>query len=346
MLTAIYAIVLMQAFILLIVFWLVVHRCLKNLFTRYSEGRKRRFEPHVLGLLINPTATIPLRHGLRILDKGLIEEILLEQANQLKGTDRRNMTGVFEELGYVESEIRSLRSRRWWRRLNAAINLGIIQSGDAVPALLGAVRDPVEDVRLAAVRALGELNEPRGLHVLLDALENESHWTGSSMVEVLVNMGPGIGPEIVSRLESTTNTRALRLYAQLCGLLGVHAALGSLFLTLGHPDGQVRASAAEALGRIGDPSAVESLIISLGDESREVRAEAARSLGALGGLQAIEELERALSDEDWRVRHNAASSLYQLGGKGVQVLSSASTSGKSPPSAVAAHVLAEKALGV
>ena len=79
------------------------------------------------------------------------------QATQLKGTDRANMTAAFETLGYVSREISALQSWWWWRRVEAAVNLGTMQSQDAVSALIEAVRDPVEDVRLAAVRALGQL---------------------------------------------------------------------------------------------------------------------------------------------------------------------------------------------
>ena len=346
MLEAIYIIISLQLLILVVVSYLVLHRWAVNLLERYAERRKRHFEPHVLNLLNDPTATEPLERGLFPGDRKFIEELLLQQAAQLKGEDRRYMTTVFEKLGYVKSEMSALRSRRWWRRLEAAINLGTMQSQMAVAALIDAVRDPVEDVRLAVVRALGQLNEPRGLRVLLDAIEERERWTGSSIVEVLAGMGPGVAPEIVPRLESTTNINARLLYVQLCGFLRITAALGSLFLLLGDPDKETRISAARALGQIGDVSAVESLILSLDDESWEVSAQAAKALGALGDRQAVGKLKRALSDENWWVRHNAADALYRLGEEGVEVLREALLSSEGAPRAVAAQVLAERALGV
>ena len=346
MLTAIYAIISMQLLVLLITVYLVLHRWASNLLSKYAERRKRRFAPHVLGLLIYPAGMGPLARGLLIGDRAFIKQLLLLQAAQLKGEDRANMTAVFEALGYPKREMRALGSRRWWRRLESAINLGIMRSRQATNALVSAVGDPIEEVRLAAVQALGELNDAAGLRVLLDAMEDGDRWTGSRIVETLFGIGPSIGPEIVPRLESATDVRVRRLYAQLCGLLRLPAALGPLIPLLEDSDEETRVVAAEALGNIGDVSAVESLIMSLDDESWEVRARAALSLGAIGDKQALGELDHRLSDCNWWVRHNAASALHQIGGDGVEALRRATGSDEPARGRAAAQVLAERALGV
>ena len=161
-----------------------------------------------------------------------------------------------------------------------------------------------------------------------------------------MGMGPHIASEVFPRLESTTNISARLLYIQLCGLLRITSATGALLLLLGDSDKETRISSTRALGQIGDESAVESLIISLDDENWEVRSEAAKSLGALGDKQAVEKLKRALPEENWWVWHNAADALYRLGEEGVEVLREASLSNEGAPRAVAAQVLAERALGV
>jgi len=342
MLEGIYTIVSLQLLILVIVPYLVLRRWVVGLLEHYTEKRKRRFEPHVLNLLNDSTATEPLKQGLLPGDRKFIEELLLQQAAQLKGQDRHNMTTVFEKVGYVASEMRALRSIRWWLRLEAAINLGTMQSQIAIPALIDAIRDPIEDVRLAAVRALGQLNEPRGLRLLLGALEEGDHWTGNSIVEVLVGMGSGIAPEIVTRLESATNINARLLYMQLCGLQRITSALSPLLLLLRDHDKETRISAARALGQIGDISAVEDLIISLRDESWEVRAQAAKSLGILGDKQAVGKLKQALSDVNWWVRHNAADALYRLGKEGIEALRETLHLSGGVARTVAAQVLAKK----
>lgn len=346
MLEAIYTIIFLEVLVLAIVPYLVLRRWAVNWLERYAERRKRRFEPHALNLLNDPTATEPLERRLFPGDRKFIKELLLQLAAQLKGQDRCNMTIAFEKIGYVKSEMSALLSRRWWRRLEAAINLGTMQSQMAVAALIDAVGDPVEDVRLAAVWALGQLNEPRGLRLLLGVIEEGDRWTGSHIIEALISMRPEITPEIIPRLEATTNINARLLYAQICGLLQITEALGTLSLLLRDPDKETRISAAKALGQIGDVSAVESLIISLDDESWEARAQTAKALGALGDKQAVDKLKRALSDENWWVRHNAADALYRLGEEGIEALRETSCSEEETPRAAAAQVLAERALGV
>lgn len=347
MLAAIYAVVSLQAIILVLVLYLVLRRWTANLLGRYAEERKRRFEPHVLNLLNDPTATEPLQQGLRLGDKHFIKELLLEQASQLKGSDRLSMTGVFEKLGYVNRELNVLSSGgTWWRRLEAAIDLGIMRSRSAASALIDAVRDPEDDVRLAAVRALGELNEPRGLGILLDSMEEGVHWPRNSVAEVVAGLGPGVAPEITARLESTSNIEARLLYVHLCGLLRISTVVGLLVSLLRDPDKNIRMAAAQALGQLGDESAVPGLLTALDDDIPEVRAQSAKAMGNLGDKQAVAKLKRALSDEHWQVRHNAAESLYRLGREGSAALHEASCSHPPPACLAASQILAEKALGI
>ncbi len=83
MLLAIYTIISLLALLLVIVLYLVLHRWAVNLFKRYSEKRKRHFEPHVLNLLNDPTAKEPLKRGSFPFDRKFIDELLLQQASLL-----------------------------------------------------------------------------------------------------------------------------------------------------------------------------------------------------------------------------------------------------------------------
>ena len=346
MIAAIYTIAFLQGFILLVLGGIIVQRWVSDLLSRYIDNRRRRFQPHILNLLINPSGIAPLELGLLPGDRRYIQEVLLEQASQLRGTDSKNMTGVFEGLGMVRKEIERLGSRWWWRRREAAINLGIMQSQEAIGPLIQLVSDSIEEVRLASVRSLGQLNNQQGLRVLLDAMEDGDRWTGSRIEEILVSMGPGIATEIVPRLISSRNLRSRRLYAELCGLLRLPEAIDPLRSMASDNDPRSRVVVAEALGRIGDLSAIANLRVLLGDEDADVRAEAAKALGSLGEVVTLPDLENALGDEIWQVRHNAAVALSQLGNSGREALDTAASSSNEPSQRAAANVIGMRNLGV
>ena len=319
---------------------------MSNLLSRYIDKRRRRFQPHILNLLINPSGIAPLERGLLPGDGRYIKEVLLEQTFQLRGANREHMTSVFERLGMVRKEMRRLGSRWWWHRREAAINLGIMQSQEATGPLIQAVSDSIEEVRLASVSSLGQLNNQQGLRVLLDAMEDGDRWTGSRIEEILVSMGPGIAAEIVPRLISSRNSRSRRLYAELCGLLRLPEAIDPLCSMASDNDPRTRVVVAEALGRIGHLSAVAILSALLGDEDSYVKAEAAKSLGTLGDVVAIPDLENALCDEIWQVRHSAAVALSQLGNSGREALNTAASSDYEPSQRAAANVIGVKHLGI
>lgn len=340
------AIAILQGLVLLTLILLLFQHIFLRYWSRYLESRKRYFEQHVLGLLKDPERITVLERGPRPFDRRVIEELLLQQATELKGQQRYDMTRAFERLEYVSFEKKRLRSWAWWHRREAAIKLGIMRSESAVPDLIRAVKDNSEVVRLAAVRALGETNHPEGIRVLLDVMQNTESWTGDRVLEVVANIGHLIKEEVLSRLRTTMKARARLLLVQLCGIMRWTEAVALLIPLLNDPDVETRVSAAEALGNIGDEAAASYLISMLQDPHWEVRAQAAKSLGLLQDKEALMALTYSLSDESWWVRYNAANSLYQLGNEGLYALRSVRGRRDGVASGMAAQVLAERELGL
>ncbi len=340
------AIVVLQGLVLLTLILLLFQHVFSGYWSRYLASRKNYFEQPVLGLLEDPKRITVLERGLRPFDRLVIEELLLQQATELKGQERQDMTGVFERLEYVSFERKQLHSRAWWHRREAAIKLGIMQSESAVPDLVRAVKDNSEVVRLAAVRALGETNHPEGIKVLLDVMQNTENWTGDRVLEVVANIGHSVKEEVLSRLRTTTKPRARLLLVQLCGIMRWTEAVALLIPLLDGPDVETRVSTAEALGNIGDEAAASYLISMLQDPHWEIRAQAAKSLGLLQDKEALMALTYSLSDESWWVRYNAANSLYQLGNDGLYALRGVRSRRDEVASGIAAQVLAERELGV
>ena len=346
MFAAIAAIAILQAIVALAVLGLLIERLARNHYARSSETRLRSYETHILGLLLDPTDIGYLQRAVDTRDRRTVRDKLLRQSEQLKGIDKDHMTDVFQRLGLVDQEIDALASNKWWRRLEAAVNLGNMRSQEAVRPLTAAVQDSNEDVRLAAVRSLGQLGTAQGLRVLLDALEDESQWTPAKILEILVSIGPEVAPEIVPRLADGRNPTSRKLYVELCGHLRLLDGVTPLQALADDPDPEVRAAVARALGMIGHDSATETLKGLLTDQEDLVRAEAARALGGLGSVETAEHLQRALDDPDWQVRRNAAVSLCRLGPAGRELLHAASISGTAQAQQTAAHVIELDRLGI
>jgi len=346
MLIVIYAIVILQSLILLALLALIVRRIFLRFWIKYIEARKNYFTPMVLGLLDEPNNITSLSQKLRPFDRGLIEVLMLQQATEIKGQERTIMTTAFEKLGYVDSEKKNLESRWWWRRHDAAIKLGIMLSEEAVPTLIKAVNDPSEEVRLAAVRALGQTRYPQSITALFQVMEEREDWTADRVLEILVGLGDTHKEPVLSRLTLPMNPRVKVLLVQLCGLMKWSEAVPVLLPLLNDTDAEMRMSAARSVGSIGDATTAEHLTPILQDEQWEVRAQVAESLGLLQNDIAVEPLANFLSDDNWWVRYNAAKSLYQLGQDGISELQELRSSESKVVSGIAAQALAEGELGL
>ena len=50
------------------------------------------------------------------LERRVVETILLDHAQRVRGIERKRLGQAVDELGYVDGYLRQLRSRRWWVR--------------------------------------------------------------------------------------------------------------------------------------------------------------------------------------------------------------------------------------
>jgi HEAT repeat protein len=155
---------------------------------------------------------------------------------------------------------------------------------DAVDTLIQAVQDDSadDDVRTAAVEALGETRDPKAIPVLAEQLREDK---------------PASIAETAARaLRHFNDPQAIQALIQAATNTNKHIAIA------------VREAAVKSLGDIGNPNAVDTLIQILEDSSDEytVRNAAARALGRIGDPKAIEPLIRTLENEsenttDWSI---------------------------------------------
>ena len=346
MIIIVYVIAVLQILVMLTLIALMTRRLILKYWQSYIQSRENHFEPFILSLLDTSYDTTPLQEKLRSFDRGLIGDLLLYKATELKGQERVDMAMIFDQLGYVAREKKNLQSRWWWHRRDAAIKLGIMQSEQAVSALTVAVQDHIDVVKFEAVRALGQLKSPQSIVPLFDILEHSENWAIGEMLEVLISFSDVAKGETLRRLSSRGKPLVKLLLVQLCGLLRWIEAIPLLIPLISSPDVEIRISTVRAIGRIGNTSTAVHLLSALQDTHWEVRAQAAASLGLLQDGSALKPLSKALADKNWWVRYNAAKALWQIGERGINELQRITLSESKSKSHIAAQVLAEGKLGL
>ena len=153
----------------------------------------------------------------------------------------------------------------------------------AIPALVSVLSDEDVNVRLAAVEALGNLQDPRAVDALVQALRND------------------------------TDARVREAAAESLGEIDSPRAIPGLTAALGAERvAAVRAKIAWALGEIDDPRALDALTAAVRDTSVEVRRQVVWAIGEIQSAEGIPALTTAAKDADAEVRKNAIEGLGEI----------------------------------
>jgi HEAT repeat protein len=178
-------------------------------------------------------------------------------------------------------------SRRWEHRSNKEM----ISDPVAVLADLS--------FQVAALRAISELDAPRGLEALLQAAHPRAIPRNSAAT---LKIAGGFYRQRRIAFNGLGYTRSRRAAAFLAGPAG-----------LNDPDFRLRAVAVRSLGVLGFSDAAQRVLDSLNDPQAEVRWTAVSVLGRLEDLNAVDPLIEGLTDINAEVRRQAALSLGYLG---------------------------------
>ncbi len=261
----------------------------------------------------------PACDRLRALPSPALREALLWTAREGAGEAAAARLGpLFDACGITAAAAVALRdSTSWERRALAAERLGLIGSADGVAPLLEVLRDARDeddDVRGAALRALGRIRDPRALPQLIETLGDPDASLPQRVAEIIVRIGkPAVLP-LCRELANTASDPRRAWAAEILGWLGGHDAAAPLIEALGDVNPEVRAKAAGAVARLAETRAVDRLLeMLLADPIPFVRTRAAQALGALGDPRVIDHLIHVLRDPEWWVRVRAVEALEMIG---------------------------------
>ncbi|MCX5752792.1 MAG: HEAT repeat domain-containing protein [Candidatus Krumholzibacteria bacterium] len=262
---------------------------------------------------------------LDLLKDRLVAEQLIDRAAAAAGRAIGDFREVYDAAGVTDRYLALLeKSKSWKKRAFAAEKLGRIGSAKALPALLSIIRDVTnedEDVRGAALRALGRIRDERAIPFLIEALGYPDTWLPPRIGEILVSVGDPAIPFLQAELRRNPSEHVRMWSAEILGWLNAASAAAVLGDALSDISPEVRAKAAGALGKIKDDRSVNMLLeLLVSDPVPFVRVKASQALGLIGHPAVIDYLINILKDPEWWVRVRAVEALEKLGDKAVAAL--------------------------
>lgn len=324
---------------------LAAQRTIRLLVERRRVVVEQRYRSSVLAVLESQAdaaraaallRSAPRRHH------GIIATLLVKSLRLLHREPVERARDSARDLGLISHWRRAIGDRRWWKRADAALALGLVREDDAFDALVTALDDPHDEVRAAAAEALGRLGELRAVPVLLARLGDQSRHQSVRIVDAIAMLGGHSGKDLLEHARQYP--AQLPLLNELIASVAGSQAVPDLLQWTGAASAPVRAAALHALGTIGlDNHSFYYALRGLNDEDDEVRAMAARALGRTGRDDAVSYLAAHLEDA-WVVAANCARALSALGPAGLAILEARAEAG-DPAGVLSRHMLWERRAG-
>jgi HEAT repeat protein len=283
--------------------------------------RRKELEPKILSWAHGDAKSVrdALAETPSSFDKSVLEQILLDHIQRVRGIERDRLGRAMEQLHLIDGYLAGLESRRWWRRAESAEKLGLAACKRAVQPLAQALDDEMPEVRLRAAKALGRLGGEASARKLVHALNEPTRWSTIRIADILIGMGHQSIDAVIESFPGLSHDGQLAVL-DIVGQVRPVSASPWLLKRLESESSDIRARACHALGSIGDPNMAIELSAAINDREWPVRAMAAKALGRMRVAEAIPKLANALRDEEWWVRHNAALALRSIGPRGIEAL--------------------------
>lgn len=252
-------------------------------------------------------------------------ETYLDGVAALHGIEIARFSAFYDAAGISQRYMDMLlQSRSWKKRAFAAEKLGKIGSAKSVPVLLSVVRnvkDEDEDVRGAALRALGRIRDESSIPFLIQALGFPETWLPPRIGEILVNIGKACILPLIKDLKNIESENRRVWAAEILGWLDAKEAVLPLVESLSDISPEVRSKAAGSLGRLKDNRALGRLLeLLVAEPVPFVRVRVAQALGSIGDPSVVDHLINILKDPEWWVRVRTVEALEYLGDKAVPAL--------------------------
>jgi hypothetical protein len=288
---------------------------------RTREQARRRLGPIAAGLLDTrdpaeaADALRPLVAGLSLGERLTGAAVAADSARAATPAQRETILQALRGAGIVELLEQATHRRAPWRRAFACQTLGALGSKWQVPVLVERLDDRQLEVRIAAVRALGELGSPVAAPALTAAFLTRQCAPSTILSDSLSRLGPNGTAAFVVGLEVADPVVRISSCYGIADTAAADppAALRRLAEVLGGDrDAAVRSAAAAALELVGGDDAPAELLAAVEDGDVRVRRAAVQALGAFDDAAAVDPLLAMSDDEDRETAVRAADALLRL----------------------------------
>ena len=207
------AIALIVGMILFFGIGVVYHRVTRF---RYYVNRDRLqlvFDPLISSL--QPDHSIPnqLKQKPGSVSWVVIEELLIKSLKQAQGDKKTYFTRILEQLGYVDFYLAKLKEGNRWEQAFGAEKLGQIQSPKGIAGLIEALQNPIADVQTVAVRSLANIGGNEAANRLAQKLFKVSEGEQEVSLRILKHALISLGPIMVPLLQEGLRHSSWRVRA-------------------------------------------------------------------------------------------------------------------------------------
>jgi HEAT repeat protein len=279
--------------------------------------------------------------GQRKVHEEVLRRVMIDFAQDLSGEPSERLVYFFYVLGFVEEQLRLMKSRHWWIRAHAAREIGQVRARKGIASLTAALEDHHQDVRNQAIQSLIVLVGVDALDTIFGISRNLSKWTEIELSVIIMNFREEAVPSLINALDSRDDSIASFAIEMLAEIGFTQAVDALLHILQEHRNPAVRAKAAEALGRLGDERAEHALLMFVANPHAGLRLRSIEALGSIGTPGALPLLQGRLTLSAGEEQTTIARAIGRCGAQGRLFLEQCIHSGDSLISAVAAQVLEE-----
>lgn len=173
-----------------------------------------------------------------------------------------------------------------------------------------------EELRIKGLQYMEGLQSDEAVHLLVNALGDESWRVRKAALLLLVDYGrvDKLLPLLIDCLRDDDNAGMRNAAVETLERIG-ESVVEPLFHYINDDDHDLRKQVVDILGNIGDKRATPHLIKALSDSDENVKSAAAENLGKIGDDEAVKSLIAVLKSQDLLLCYSSLEALCKIGKK-------------------------------